>query len=324
MLPDEPLCSGEVVLPVEALEPVVDDESPVPEVLLPVVLPVPPDEDELGSEALLPEPVVPEPDAPPLVLPDVLLSLLPPVEPLPAEPLSPDVPPAAGLALELEPEPGVEPEDPGVLPVLPVLPAAPPADDPPSVALGADVGDVGDAPAVVPVSPAAPPALPVDPAAPLLGVLPAAPAVLLSAGDVVVDGVLALGSGVLGVLAVLLGVDVEPPAPPAAPALGLPPDSEPSRLHPANANPINAVTRTTLEVLTIAFMELPFTWSRSRLRRLHHLRRLHRKNPCCPNRPSFGSCQVCHHRSMRRIGHLRRVDHNQQRPGSTLQLLPEL
>jgi hypothetical protein len=272
VLPDEPLCSGEVVLPVEALEPVVDD-PPVPEEPLPVVLPVPPDEDELGSEALLPEPVEPEPDAPPLVPPDVLLSLLP-VEPLPVEPLAPDVPPAAGLALELEPEPGVEPDEPGVLPVLPVVPVLPeappaeepPAEDPPSVALGGDVGDVGDAPAVVPVPPAAPPALPVDPAAPLLGVLPAAPAVLLSAGGVVVDGVLALGAGVLGVLAVLLGVDVEPPAPPAAPVLGLPPDSEPSRLHPANANPINAVTRTTLEVLTIAFMDLPFTWSRSRSR----------------------------------------------------------
>jgi hypothetical protein len=254
---DEPLGSGDVVLPVEPLEPVVDD-PPVPDELLPVELPpVLPDE-ELGSEELLPEPVEPEPEAPPLVLPDALLvSLLPPVE-------LPDEPPAAGLALELEPEPGVEPEVLGVLPVLPALPAAvPPAEEPPSVALGGDEGDVGGTAAVVPVPPAAP-ALPVVPAAPLLGVLPAAPAVLLSAGGVVVGGVLALGAGVLGVLAVLLGVDVEPPAPPAAPVLGLPPDSEPSRLHPANANPINAVTRTTLEVLTIAFMELPFTWSRSR------------------------------------------------------------
>ncbi len=262
--PEELLGSGDVVLPVEPLEPVVD-EPPAPDELPPAELPPVLPDDELGSVELLPEPVEPELEAPPLVLPDgLLVSLLPPVEPLPAEPLvPPDVPASDGLALELEPEPGVDPEEPGVLPVLPALPAEPPAEEPPSVALGGEVGDVGDAPAVVPVPPAAP-VLPVDPAAPLLGVLPAAPAVLLSAGGVVVDGVLALGAGVLGVLAVLLGVDVEPPAPPAAPVLGLPPDSEPSRLHPANANPINAVTRTTLEVLTIAFMELPFTWSRSR------------------------------------------------------------
>lgn len=304
------------MLPVEALEPVVDELS-VPDEVPPVELPpVLPDEEELGSEAVLPEPV--EPDMPPLVPPEVLLSLLPPVEPLPAEPLAPDAPPAEGLALELEPEPGVEPEEPGV---VPVPPAEPPAEDPPSVALGGEVGDVGDAPAVVPVLPAAAPlpALPAVSAAPLLGVLPAAPAVLLSAGGVVVDGVLALGAGVLGVLAVLSGVEVVPPAPPAAPALGLPADSELSRLHPTNANPINAATRTTLEVLTIAFMELPFTWSRSRLRRLHHLRRLHRKNPCCPNRPSFARCRACRRRSMRRIGRLRHVDRSQQQPGSILQ-----